>query len=122
MSAMHAELRARVDVELSVDNHVVACVDRDGGSESRVVVNLEHLAGRDLDLESFVTAGLHGVVQRCGVEGHLGSIRVVDYVLVQRLVVWYLTPATRDADQRHQQKDPESPHVARACSRVMRPS
>jgi len=89
------------------------------------VVDLEHLASRDLDLESFVTAGLLGVVHHCGVEGHLGSVGAVDNVLVQRLVVWHLASTAgehNEHDEQEREGDPKSAHVASACSRVNLPS
>jgi hypothetical protein len=68
------------------------------------VVDLEHLAGRYLDLKSFVTAGLDGVIQHRGIEGHLGAICVVDDVLVQCLVVRRIAASTGHGDRGDQKE------------------
>ena len=122
MRAMNPKARSRVDVEPAMNHDVVAGVYGHRRRESGVVVDLEHLAGRYLDLKSFVTARLDGVIQHRGIEGHLRAIGVADDVLVQCLVVRRIASSTGHGDHGDQKEEPEPLHVARACSTVMRPS
>jgi hypothetical protein len=122
VGAVNPVPRPRIDIELAVNHDVVAGVGRHGRRKSGVVIDLQHLAGRCLDLESFVPSRFHWFVQQNGVESHLGAIGGVDDVLVERLVVRRIASGAGDSDQRCQEHDSEPLHVASACSRVMRPS
>src|SRR5712691_3954635 len=89
--------------------------------ERGVVVDLEHLAGRDLNLESFMASAVRRLGQDRGVKRHLGAGQVLLDVAVQALVVGGLAPTARDEHQRRREQR-ELPHVARAWSSVILPS
>ena len=95
--AVHPIPRPGVDVELAVDDDRVPVVHGDGLGEADVVIDLEHLAGGGLDLESLVVAGRHRVAHHGRVEGDLRAARVALDVLVQPLVVGGLEEKARAA-------------------------
>ena len=87
MGAVHADPWPWVDVQLPVDDHMIAGVDRDVCRQGRVVVNLQHLAGRGLDVEPLVPTRFDRVVEHCGVERNLSAVALVDDVSMEFLVV-----------------------------------
>ena len=123
MSAVNAVARPRIDVEPAVDHDTVSFVHRDALCEVGVVIHLEDLAGRGLDLKSLVIAVLHRVAHDGCVERDLGATRVVLNVLVQALVVGRLAAAAREQEQRGAGDSRGPIHVvASASRREIRPS
>src|ERR1700686_216216 len=122
VGAVHTHAGAWIDVELTVDHHLVASVDRDVGRKAGVVVDLEHLACGRFHLEALMSAGFRRVVQHCRVEGHLGAIGGIDDVLVQPLVVRCFASTTCDHHEQDREGNSDAPHVASACASVNRPS
>src|SRR5713226_9933315 len=95
--------------------------------ERSVVVDLEHLAGGRLHLESLVSARLNRVVEHGRIERHLSAVGGVDHVLVKAIVVGVLAATTRPraneeyGESRHR-GGANAGHRARACSRESLPS
>jgi len=84
---MHAELRARVDVELSVDNHVVDLDAARGSGDNKGLIQ-SILRGQDIKIQvaggirsaetvdSWLDAGAHAVI--------MGTVAVRDPRLLER--------------------------------------
>src|SRR5260370_25346215 len=122
MRAVDPYARARVDVQLAVNDDRITRVDGHRWRERGVVVDLERLAGGRLHLEAFMSPRLNRVVEHGRIERHLSSVGAVDDVLVKAIVVWVLTATTRrranedDAESRHCGGAPAG-RSSRACPR-----
>ena len=119
---MHPDTGSGVDVQLAVDDERISGVGRHRWREGGVVVDLEQVAGRILDLESFVAAGLYRIAEDRRVERHLCSVGVVHDVLMQPLVIGDLASTARQQGKRKYDGDGKAFHVPNTWSSPIRPS
>src|SRR6266849_2043084 len=94
MRAVDSDARARVDVQLAVNDDRITRVDGHRWGERGVVVDLERLAGGGLHLEALVSTRLDRVVQHCRIERHLSAVGAVGNVLVKAIVIGAFTATT----------------------------